>query len=416
MEEDENMNDTYWKHNLYLLQEKAPKPKVVPCSRRIINRPAHYGIEYHGLIERTEAEEKLRENGEGAFLVRASKRSPDANTLCMLFDGNVMNYKLYYDGCHFVAEKRFDELSLLVADGLISMYIDKYASEYIRKMADEAVYEQSPYSQYTKFNENQSRSVASPVPRQPHDFISFTFKMPHYCDYCRNFLWGLVQQGVRCNNCGFAAHRKCSDRALDDCRPDCKYVKRMFAVDLTTLCMAHGVSVPPVITQCINEVEKRGLNVEGIYRVSGSHDQMEKLRRQFDLGTAVDLNAIDDIHTVAGLLKLYLRLLPQQLVPFTVFSSLLNAFNSTRSTRERTLRCRQALEALTSVNLRTLSEILGHLRVVASYAESNKMSEENLATIFSPTIFCTGTVPSLPQQQHVLLHFLIVTPKVTDAN
>lgn len=147
-------------------------------------------------------------------------------------------------------------------------------------------------------------------------------------------------QGVRCGNCGFAAHRKCSEQALNDCRPDCKYVKRMFAVDLTTLCMAHSVPVPPVVSQCIREVERRGLGVEGLYRVSGSHEQMERLRRQFDLAAAVDLGAVEDIHTVAGLLKLYFRLLPQQLVPFAVFSALLQAFNSTRSTRERSLRCR----------------------------------------------------------------------------
>ncbi|CAD5215320.1 unnamed protein product [Bursaphelenchus okinawaensis] len=416
MEEDETQHDTYWKHNLYLLQERAPKPKLVPCTSRIFNKPPQYGLEYHGLIERIDAAEKLRQMGEGAFLVRGSTRYADASTLCILFDGKVLNYKLYYDGCHFVADKRFEDLTLLVADGLIAMYIEKYAAEYIRKMADEAVYEQSPYSQYTKFNENQVRSAPSSTPKQPHEFVPFTFKMPHYCDYCRNFLWGLVQQGVRCNNCGFAGHRKCSDRAIDDCRPDCKYVKRMFAVDLTTLCMAHSVPVPPVVTQCVNEVERRGLNVEGIYRVSGSHDQMEKLRRQFDLGSSVNLGAIDDIHTVAGLLKLYLRLLPQQLVPFHIFNNVLNAFNSTRIPRERALRCRQALDGLTIVNLRTLHVILSHLRVIASYSELNKMSEENLATIFSPTIFCTGTVPSLPQQQHVLLHFLIVNPKVTEIN
>lgn len=114
----------------------------------------------------------------------------------------------------------------------------------------------------------------------------------------------------------------------------------MFAVDLMTLCMAHSVNVPPVVTKCVAEVERRGLDVEGIYRVSGSHDQMDKLRRQFDASPNVDLAAVEDIHTVAGLLKLYLRLLPQQLVPFNVFSALLNAFNSTRSTREKTLRCR----------------------------------------------------------------------------
>jgi hypothetical protein len=48
--------------------------------------------------------------------------------------------------------------------------------------------------------------------------------------------------------------------------------------------------------------------------VSGSHDRIEKLKRQYDVGQQVDLGQEEDIHTVAGLLKLYLRLLPQQLV------------------------------------------------------------------------------------------------------
>lgn len=82
-----------------------------------------------------------------------------------------------------------------MADGLISMYMDKYASDYIRRMADEAIYEQSPYSQYI----TEHRTMASPS-KQPHEFASFTFKMPHYCDYCRNFLWGLVQQVSSCYN------------------------------------------------------------------------------------------------------------------------------------------------------------------------------------------------------------------------
>lgn len=50
----------------------------------------------------------LFDAGEGAFLVRASTRSPGAFTLCILFDGVVLNYKLYYDGAHYVYEKRFE--------------------------------------------------------------------------------------------------------------------------------------------------------------------------------------------------------------------------------------------------------------------------------------------------------------------
>ena len=63
----------------------------------------------------------------------------------------------------------------------------------------------------------------------------------------------------------------------------------MFGVDITTLCMAHGADIPPIVSVCINEVETRGLTVEGIYRVSGSYDHMEKLRQQFDSNQNVDL-------------------------------------------------------------------------------------------------------------------------------
>lgn len=71
------------------------------------------------------------------------------------------------------------------------------------------------------------------------------------------------------------------------------------------------------------------------------------------------------------------------------------------------------MEELNDANLNTLRVLLAHLRLVADNSLENKMSSENLATIFSPTIFCTGTVPSLPQQQHMLLHFLIVNKSVT---
>lgn len=62
MEAEDEVQGTYWKNNLYLLQERAPKPNKAPCSRRIFNRPEQYGDEYHGLIERQEAEEVRKEN------------------------------------------------------------------------------------------------------------------------------------------------------------------------------------------------------------------------------------------------------------------------------------------------------------------------------------------------------------------
>ncbi|CAJ0941489.1 unnamed protein product, partial [Mesorhabditis belari] len=413
MEDEDNLAQTssgaLWKNNLYLLQEQAPKPKMIRCRRIIENKPGRYGEEFHGLIDRTEAEDLLKEAGEGAYLVRESKRSLDAYTLCMIFEGHVLNYKLYYDGAHYVGEKRFDNLHDLVADGLICMYVDKHAADYIRRMTDEVIYEHSPYQIYNKSVEKSKQGV-----QRAHSFAQQTFKM-QYCDYCRNFLWGLVQQGVRCVDCGFAAHKKCSEKALMDCQPEAKYVKRIFAIDLTTLCIAHKIGIPIVVSSCIREVEARGLTVEGIYRVSASHEQMERLKRQYDSQHNVNLCQVEDIHTVCGLLKLYLRLLPQQLVPFSVYKSLLQAYTTTTTTNnnhDRTRALRKALHDLCETNSRTLKAILMHLKRVSEYSQENKMSAENLSTIFSPTLFCTGNTPALPQQQHMLLHFLILNPNL----
>lgn len=84
--------------------------------------------------------------------------------------------------------------------------------------------------------------------------------------------------------------------------------------------------------------------MEGIYRVSGSHDAIERLRRAFDEtsagGAQPDLQAVEDVHTIAGLLKLYLRQLPQQLITFSVYCSLLDAFNSIRNPHQRLRACR----------------------------------------------------------------------------
>ena len=59
-------------------------------------------------------------------------------------------------------------------------------------------------------------------------------------------------------DCGFNAHKKCSEKVPNDCLPDMKYVKRMFGVDLTTLVKAQNTLIPQVVEMCVEEIEKRG--------------------------------------------------------------------------------------------------------------------------------------------------------------
>lgn len=86
-----------------------------------------------------------------------------------------------------------------------------------------------------------------------HNFIGLPF-----CDYCGNFMWGLIGQGVKCEDCGFSAHKKCSEKVPNDCCPDLSHIRRVFGVDLTTLVKACNTVRPFVVEFCVKEIENRG--------------------------------------------------------------------------------------------------------------------------------------------------------------
>ncbi|CAF1150468.1 unnamed protein product, partial [Didymodactylos carnosus] len=149
-----------------------------------------------------------------------------------------------------------------------------------------------------------------------HNFKLHSFKGPHWCDYCANFMWGLVSQGVKCLDCGFEAHKRCSEKVPQDCVPQMKYIKSIFGVDLTTLIKAGSGSssnsiIPIVVDKCIYEIETRsnGLDTDGLYRIPGFSDVVEEIKYQFEKDSdAIDLSyqRYPDIHAIACVLKLYL--------------------------------------------------------------------------------------------------------------
>ncbi len=75
--------------------------------------------------------------------------------------------------------------------------------------------------------------------------------------------------------------------------------------------------IPIVIQNAVGYLDNFGLEVEGVFRKSGSASQIEYpelfdrlihlryFKEQYDQGVEVDLKKCPDPHTIAGLLKLY---------------------------------------------------------------------------------------------------------------
>ncbi|XP_075996730.1 N-chimaerin-like isoform X2 [Genypterus blacodes] len=134
-----------WKSYLYQLQQEAPHPRRLTCTCEVDNRPKYYGREYHGMISREEAD-LLLSQAEGSYLIRESQRQPGTYTLALRFGNQTRNFRLYHDGKHFVGEKRFESIHDLVTDGLITLYIETKAAEYIAKMTINPIYEHVGYT------------------------------------------------------------------------------------------------------------------------------------------------------------------------------------------------------------------------------------------------------------------------------
>lgn len=56
----------------------------------------------------------------------------------------------------------------------------------------------------------------------------------------------------------------------------------IFGVPIEEVCAREKRSIPHIVTCCVREVERRGLDELGIYRVSGLATDIAKLRKAFD--------------------------------------------------------------------------------------------------------------------------------------
>ena len=70
----------------------------------------------------------------------------------------------------------------------------------------------------------------------------------------------------------------------DSLSADIPPLKPVFGVSLDDLLKRDGSAIPLVVYQCLQAVDLFGLEVEGIYRLSGSAVHVTKLRTIFDNG------------------------------------------------------------------------------------------------------------------------------------
>lgn len=108
----------------------------------------------------------------------------------------------------------------------------------------------------------------------------------------------------------------------------------MFGNELANQVRSDGGSLPILVKQCVEAVEKRGLDFEGIYRKSGGASQMRFIQQAFDQGDAIDLTDDDqfnDICAITSVLKTYFRELPNPLLTYELHNKFIDAMSKFKS-------------------------------------------------------------------------------------
>ncbi|KAI9374350.1 hypothetical protein BJX61DRAFT_314800 [Aspergillus egyptiacus] len=142
--------------------------------------------------------------------------------------------------------------------------------------------------------------------------------------------------------------------------------------------------MPALPYRCIDYLNFRGCEEEGLYRVPGSGKEVKHWQRRFD--TELDVNLFDepdlyDINIVGSMFKAWLRELPDELFPKETQALIAEKCEGATTAPQM---LKDELSKLPPYHYYLLFAITCHLNLLHSYVDQNKMDYRNLCICFQP--------------------------------
>ncbi|KAL9547518.1 hypothetical protein MBANPS3_006128 [Mucor bainieri] len=150
-----------------------------------------------------------------------------------------------------------------------------------------------------------------------------------------------------------------------------------------------GLSIPGILGRCFHEIEEKGLDIEGIFRKSGSSAAVSQLQAQFEENHnpfLVKVPSTVSTHSLAALFKRYLQQLPEPVIPRSYQPLFIEIFDEEKCSKETLKRrLKEICKTLPHEHLHLLQFLLEVADLIQQHQDKNQMSIESLAIIFAPT-------------------------------
>jgi hypothetical protein len=166
-----------------------------------------------------------------------------------------------------------------------------------------------------------------------------------------------------------------------------------------------NAKVPLLMSRTIAHMFDVGLNTEGLFRVPGNSNKMQTIEDEFNKGRGADVDfkkRMVSCEDSASLLKKFLRdSLPEELFTSRLSDQFRVVQDMEQPTPEKKARFLELWAQLPEENRNVAYELIFFLVQVAANADLNKMSSENLGTVF-------GEMAGIPiRDGKALLKYLI---------
>uniref|UniRef100_A0A803YPL9 Myosin IXB n=1 Tax=Meleagris gallopavo TaxID=9103 RepID=A0A803YPL9_MELGA len=264
----------------------------------------------------------------------------------------VENYQLLVTN---LAKKREEKEVKLVLN-LFQSLLDEFIRGYTKK-------EESEQPKQTKAQKKKRKQDRAIEEHNGHVFTNYQVSIRQSCEHCSSYIWPM-EKACLCSVCKLTCHKKCMSKIQSSCTSCGKKNEqdaepRHFGVCVSSLTSERN-SVPIVMEKLLEHVEMHGLYTEGIYRKSGSANRMKELKQLLQ----ADPNSVKlenyPIHTITGILKQWLRELPDPLMTSAQYSDFLRAVELPEK-QEQLCAIYSVLEQLPQANHDTLERLIFHL-------------------------------------------------------
>ncbi|KAF5906312.1 SH3 domain-binding protein 1-like, partial [Clarias magur] len=162
-------------------------------------------------------------------------------------------------------------------------------------------------------------------------------------------------------------------------------LRKVFGEPLLAHLKSCEKEIAEPIQECVSMLLRTGLKEEGLFRLAAAASVVKRLKNSLNSGTVDHDEFSADPHAVAGVLKSYLRELPEPLMTFELYNEWFKAAGE-KDLDEKLELFRTVLKKLPSENYSNLRYLIQFLACLSEYQAVNRMTPSNIAIVLGPNL------------------------------